>query len=1015
MRIQQVQSELSPEHAPSSGRASPDVKPDGISVLQLNVEGITKPKITVIEHLLQTHKATIVLLQETHSEEPSKLKIPGYHLTAHTKSSVHGIATFVRYSAKWREVGTSAPESSLEWAATEVEGITIINVYKPPPFRLQPDSLPVFNGPCLYAGDFNCRSTTWGYSSTNPDGDALEDWASASGMRLLYDPKQPDSFHSGRWNTTSNPDLAFVNLDGPDPVRVILDHFPKSQHRPSLITAASPISCIPSKPVKRWNFRKADWTRFKDLVDQGVNSLPPASSCDLNHSYSSLCDLLIRAAKATIPRGFRKRYIPLWDVECSDHYNDFLRAEPGGEEAAINASALTACLDRKRRECWDETVQGIDFTHSSRQAWKTFNRLTGRSSKPTQCPVSANSIAKQLLDSGKFRNASKEHARHVKQETSALWQAPGVDGFLSTPFSIGELTFALRQLKSGKAQGPDNIPPEFLIHSGPRCLEWLRDFYSNCLMNLAIPKIWRKATVIATLKPNKPIDDPKNYRPISLLCVPFKLLERLLLARLEPVIDPLLPDEQAGFRRGRSTVHQIVNLTDDIEEAFEKGHKAGVVLVDLTAAYDTVWHHGLILKLLQTIPDRHLVRFLSTIISNRSFILKTSDGQVSRMRRLKNGAPQGSVLAPTLFNIYLSDLPSTSSSKYAYADDLALLYSHRSWSTVENVLSSDMDTLATYLRTWRLKLSTAKTTSTPFTLCTKEAHRQLSVKLNGSTLPCNPTPTYLGVKLDRQLTFKQHIESLRGKVSSRNNLLRRLAGSSWGAYTSTLRTGALTLVYSAAEYASPVWCRSAHAKKLDVTLNDTMRIVTGCLRRTPVSYLPVLSGIAPPALRREHHTLRLVKKAQQDDQHLLHARIPTQQNPGRQRLRSRRPFSRHAASLVDSDFNLKEKWNHEWQETAKPVQLTITPGIKIPPGAELPRKEWVTLNRLRCGVGRFAANMHRWGLKPSAACQCGAPEQTAHHIIFECPDLGPPGGTAVDLAHPSNETVAWIQTLSDVA
>ena len=191
-----------------------------------------------------------------------------------------------------------------------------------------------------------------------------------------------------------------------------------------------------------------------------------------------------------------------------------------------------------------------------------------------------------------------------------------------------------------------------------------------------------------------------------------------------------------------------------------------------------------------------------------------------------------------------------------------------------------------------------------------------------------------------------------------------------------------------------------------------MRIVTGCLRPTPVSYLPVLSGIAPPALRREHHTSRLIKKAQQDDQHLLHARIP-QQNPGRQRLRSRRPFKRHAASLVDSEFNLKEKWNYDWQETAKPVQLTMAPGTKIPPGAELPRKEWVTLNRLRCGVGRFAANMHRWGLKPSAACQCGALEQTAHHIIFECPDLAPPGDIAVDLANPSNETVAWIQTLCD--
>ena len=176
-------------------------------------------------------------------------------------------------------------------------------------------------------------------------------------------------------------------------------------------------------------------------------------------------------------------------------------------------------------------------------------------------------------------------------------------------------------------------------------------FYSNCLSHMTVPKIWRKATLITIPKPNKPTDDPKNYRPISLLCVPFKLLERLLLVRLEPIIDPQLPNEQAGFRRGRSTVHQIVNLTDDIEEAFEKGHKAGVILVDHTAEYDTVWHQGLTLKLLHTIPDRHLVRFICTIISNRSFTLKTSDEQVSRLRLLKNGVPQGSVLAPTLFNI----------------------------------------------------------------------------------------------------------------------------------------------------------------------------------------------------------------------------------------------------------------------------------------------------------------------------------------------------------------------------
>ena len=182
-----------------------------------------------------------------------------------------------------------------------------------------------------------------------------------------------------------------------------------------------------------------------------------------------------------------------------------------------------------------------------------------------------------------------------------------------------------------------------------------------------------------------------------------------------------------------------------------------------------------------------------------------------------------------------------------------------------------------------------------------------------------------------------------------------------------------------------------------------------------MKYLPVLSGIAPPSLRREHHTAMLVKKAIPDTFHLLHVRVSRAQNLGRQRLRSRRPFSRHAGSLAASDFHLMEKWQNDWQGTTKPTQLTITPGITIPPGADLPRREWATLNRLRTGVGRFAANMYRWGLSSSAACLCGAPEQTADHILLECTKLGPPLGSHRNLTNPCPATVEWLRHLHSVA
>ena len=253
----------------------------------------------------------------------------------------------------------------------------------------------------------------------------------------------------------------------------------------------------------------------------------------------------------------------------------------------------------------------------------------------------------------------------------------------------------------------------------------------------------------------KPVEDPKTYRPISLLCVPYKTLERLIYTRIEPIVDPLLPREQAGFRQGRSTVNQTVLLTKHIEESFETKKKTGAVYVDLTASYDTVWHRGLTCKLLRLLPDKHMVQVIMELIRNKSFT--AGDSKRSRLRRLRNGLPQGSVLAPLFFNIYTYDLPSTISQRYAYADDLALMHTSKDWKTSEGTLSQDMTTLSAYLQTWRLKLSHTKTVTTAFHLNNREAKRELKIFNNGKLLPCCPTPTYLGVKLDRSLTFRHHL------------------------------------------------------------------------------------------------------------------------------------------------------------------------------------------------------------------------------------------------------------------
>ena len=140
---------------------------------------------------------------------------------------------------------------------------------------------------------------------------------------------------------------------------------------------------------------------------------------------------------------------------------------------------------------------------------------------------------------------------------------------------------------------------------------------------------------------------------------------------------------------------------------------------------------------------------------------------------------------------------------------------------------------------------------------------------NGRLLPFCPTPTYLGVKLDRSLTFRHHLVALRKKLSSRVTLPRRLVGSGWGAGAKTLRIATLSLVYSTAEYCAPVWCGSAHTRLIDSVLNDALRIVTGCLRPTPTDHLPVLSGIQPAELRRMVATLSLAHRGSLDPDHIL--------------------------------------------------------------------------------------------------------------------------------------------------
>ena len=277
------------------------------------------------------------------------LTIPGFGLTGSSFSKKHGLATFVHDRLKWTLVDQSPTTSETEWLCVDVDGYRIVNVYKSPSTRLQASDLPVFPYPVLYAGDFNCPHVNWSYRTSSADGECLFAWASLNSLVPLNDSKDVATFHSGRWNTGTNPDLAFVSV-GPDsrvPDRRILVKFSRSQHRPLLITPPRLALPVPSKPLERWNFRKANWSHYNALTNKLAKSLLLSDSPDVDLAYQNFCNVIRAAAKNSIRAVVE--ITTYRDAECENFYRTFLQS-PEGSDSNGAATAQLLKLNKKRRD-----------------------------------------------------------------------------------------------------------------------------------------------------------------------------------------------------------------------------------------------------------------------------------------------------------------------------------------------------------------------------------------------------------------------------------------------------------------------------------------------------------------------------------------------------------------------------------------------------------------------------------------------------------------------------------------
>lgn len=284
----------------------------------------------------------------------------------------------------------------------------------------------------------------------------------------------------------------------------------------------------------------------------------------------------------------------------------------------------------------------------------------------------------------------------------------------------------------------------------------------------------------------------------------------------------------------------------------------------------------------------------------------------------------------------------------------------------------------------------------------REAMRKLNINWQGQILEHSFTPKYLGVKLDRTLSYKEHCMGTKSKVMSRNNIIRKLTGTKWGANPNVLRTSALALCFSAGEYAAPVWKNSAHAKQVDVSLNEAVRIVTGTMKPTPLHKIYPIVGIAPPDVRRQVAAETERGKQINDTRHTLH-----QYEPQLRRLKSRKSFM---ASTQEIPTTPEARRIDLWKQKVPISDFELQE--KISKGENLPYPTWKTINRLRTGVGRCKLNMLKWKLSEDDKCECGS-IQTMQHLLV-CPKL-PTKCNSQDLLEANNQAVEvaryWQETI----